>query len=48
MGGLLESLSLWTRIRSLLVLAAAVYVGAWLTRPRAALRLHAAAPPVAA
>jgi hypothetical protein len=35
-GGLLEALSLWTGLRSLLLLAAAFYAIAWLTRPRAA------------
>jgi hypothetical protein len=34
-GGLLESLSLWTGIRFLLVLAAVLYAGAWFARPRA-------------
>jgi hypothetical protein len=32
-GGLLEALSLWTGIRSLLVAAVALYVAAWITRP---------------
>jgi hypothetical protein len=41
-GGLLESLSLWTGIRSLLVLAAILYASAWLARPRVAPDLVAA------
>ena len=31
-GGLLESLSLWTGMRSMLILAALLYAGSYLTR----------------
>ena len=41
-GGLLESLSLWTGIRSLLLLAALLYTCAWLARPRLGIPVVAA------
>ncbi len=42
MGGLLESMSMWTGIRSLLILAAALYLASWIALRRSA--KSAAAP----
>ena len=41
-GGLLESLSLWTGLRSLLIVAALFYLSSWLSRTRANTRAQSA------
>ncbi len=47
-GGLLESLSMWTGIRSLLIVAGASYLASWISLRAAAPARHAAAQPVPA
>jgi hypothetical protein len=47
-GGLLESLSMWTGIRSLLIVAGAFYLASWISLRVAAPARHAAGQPVPA